>query len=271
MFRSLGALALIAASVTPALARDPELLLGQNHAGVDLGLGILSFNQTDLYGVSAVVQGRFAIGTGLGLDVRLPLGFVTGSTDGTDISAFDLGNPSVVFEIENRIAEGMRVFGFGIGLPVASVPDGEGALDSALDYHIATFARGASDVVLWTPARFSVLADMQARYRFHPLFIEGAATIAGLFSIEDEDPMFNIGGWAHFGIAIDDVIPLLGVSFSWTPTEDRDPIAVGVRLGVMAEVGDFELQLIGQYNIEPRTAFDDGGVFGIRVGMQQVF
>jgi len=214
--------------------------------------------------------GKQANHDGLALD--LPFTFLDHTGGTLSSNAIDVGNPKLVFEVENRVPEGLRVFGFGFGLPLASLSDNSREMGLSLEnYAVASATRGGADLVLWAPDRFSVLADLQARYRFHPLFMEGAVSLSGLFSTTDKDVDFHSGGWAHFGLDVASVIPFLGVTFSWLPTADRNPIDAGVQLGAMVELGALELQILAQLNIKEVFSFNDGGVFGVRIGAQRTF
>lgn len=278
---ALPALALVASLASPALAEegmaDDVLYFGtKNHVKFGTGVGFVSVDGGSITSLTPTVEGRFAIGEQFGLQVVLPLAFVSVSADsGGDESRFDLANPSIAFEaILDRGGRGATIVRGGISLPLLSIEDNfADALMGILNSGAALGTYGGFNLWRYSPESLGVFGEIVGAVEADGLFMEFGAGLGILIPTNDGvDNELAIQASAKMGFG-STVIPFIGLGFVVIPTQyeddsgDGDAFQLGVQAGVIAKIGSTRLDVGAQLNLDSPFgfSFDDGGIFGLNV------
>lgn len=286
----LPALALVASLASPALAEeglaDDVLYMGtKNHVKFGTGVGFVSGDGGSITSLTPTLEARFALGEQFGLQVVLPMAFVTISSDLLgDGSRFDLANPSIAFEaVLDRAGRGATIVRGGVSLPLLTAPElslldlEESGRDLAFFFANSGAAIGTyGGFNLWRymPESLGVFGEIIGAVEADGLFMEFGAGLGFLIPTNDGvDTELAIQASAKMGFG-STVIPFIGLGFVVIPTEyentddgDGDAFQLGVQAGVIAKLGSARLDVGAQLNLDSPFgfSFDDGGIFGLNV------
>ena len=277
----LPALALVASLASPALAEegmaDDVLYFGtKNHVKLGTGIGFVSVDGGSITSLTPTLEGRFAIGEQFGLQVVLPLAFVSISPDvGEGDSRFDLGNPSIAFEaVLDRGGRGATIVRGGVSLPLLSIDDSlSGIILGFANSGAALGTYGGFNLWRYMPESLGVFGEIVGAVEADGLFMEFGAGLGFLIPTNDGvDTELAIQASAKMGFG-STVIPFIGLGFVVIPTEyentsdDGDAFQFGVQAGVIAKLGSARLDVGAQLNLDSPFgfSFDDGGIFGLNV------
>ena len=277
----LPALALVASLASPALAEegmaDDVLYFGtKNHVKLGTGIGFVSVDGGSITSLTPTLEGRFAIGEQFGLQVVLPLAFVSISPDvGEGDSRFDLGNPSIAFEaVLDRGGRGATIVRGGVSLPLLSIDDSlSGIILGFANSGAALGTYGGFNLWRYMPESLGVFGEIVGAVEADGLFMEFGAGLGFLIPTNDNvDTELAIQASAKMGFG-STVIPFIGLGFVVIPTEyentsdDGDAFQFGVQAGVIAKLGSARLDVGAQLNLDSPFgfSFDDGGIFGLNV------
>lgn len=277
----LPALALVASLASPALAEegmaDDVLYFGtKNHVKLGTGIGFVSVDGGSITSLTPTLEGRFAIGEQFGLQVVLPLAFVSISPDvGEGDSRFDIGNPSIAFEaVLDRGGRGATIVRGGVSLPLLSIDDSlSGIILGFANSGAALGTYGGFNLWRYMPESLGVFGEIVGAVEADGLFMEFGAGLGFLIPTNDNvDTELAIQASAKMGFG-STVIPFIGLGFVVIPTEyentsdDGDAFQFGVQAGVIAKLGSARLDVGAQLNLDSPFgfSFDDGGIFGLNV------
>ena len=277
----LPALALVASLASPALAEegmaDDVLYFGtKNHVKLGTGIGFVSVDGGSITSLTPTLEGRFAIGEQFGLQVVLPLAFVSISPDvGEGDSRFDIGNPSIAFEaVLDRGGRGATIVRGGVSLPLLSIDDSlSGIILGFANSGAALGTYGGFNLWRYMPESLGVFGEIVGAVEADGLFMEFGAGLGFLIPTNDGvDTELAIQASAKMGFG-STVIPFIGLGFVVIPTEyentsdDGDAFQFGVQAGVIAKLGSARLDVGAQLNLDSPFgfSFDDGGIFGLNV------
>lgn len=261
---------------------DDVLYMGtKNHVKFGTGIGFVSGDGASVTSLTPTLEGRFALGEQFGLQVVLPMAFVSLSPDsGEGDSRFDLANPTIAFEaVLDRGGRGATIVRGGVSLPLLTVPEVSGLGDFG-DLVLFGFNSGAAlgtygGFNLWRymPESLGVFGEIIGAVEADGLFMEFGAGLGFLIPTnEDLDTELAIQAAAKMGFG-STVIPFIGLGFVIIPTEyesdpgDGDAFQLGVQAGVIAKLGSARLDVAAQLNLDSPFgfSFDDGGIFGLNV------
>lgn len=272
----LPALALVASLASPALAEeglaDDVLYMGtRNHVKFGTGVGFSSGDGGSITSLTPTLEGRFAIGEQFGLQVVLPMAFVSTSSGLLgDESQFDLANPSIAFEaVLDRGGRGATIVRGGVSLPLFEID----SLVGFANGYAALGTYGGFNLWRYMPESLGVFGEIIGAVEADGLFMEFGAGLGFLIPTNDGvDTELAIQASAKMGFG-STVIPFIGLGFVIIPTEyesdpnDGDAFQLGVQAGVIAKLGSARLDVSAQLNLDSPFgfSFDDGGIFGLNV------
>ncbi len=262
----------------------PDEPLWDNHGEISLWTTIFAGTPVgggNITSVSPVVSGHYDFVDEWGGHFAMPLSYVDASTPTAPGGAvLRFANVSVGGHRRFSHEATSGVVALDLAIPTGWVPDDVDDVEQdtmRLAFSTSAATMGGLSLWRWSPERLSIVVSGGASHRFAEVvdaFVEAA--VAPMIPVGDEGADVDLFVDARLGAAwvVPDLLRLgLAFQLAWLPTSGlfgtSDPVQTALELFGRVWLDTLFLGLAFTMNLDPPAgfSFDDGGIWGLSVGV----